>query len=306
MTNLKELYSKTRVRKTYFSDGKVDKEKVVDRVIDQVAEAAPHISSGLMHRREYVGQENPSDERMMEADVWANELLKEELTSIDGVGEFASEEEHEVTDCGDGLSVAIDPLDGSSNIPTNNLVGTIVGIYDSPLPCSGRNLVAAFYVLYGPLTTLTVARGEQVDEYVVEEVKGDQVELHKASSDIEIQRKKTYGFGGNKSWFEDFQELEEDLSEEFKLRYGGSLVGDFNQMLHHGGVFGYPAKEGYEDGKYRILFEGNPMSFIAETAGGESSEGKQSILDVEVEELHQRTPFFTGHSELIDRIQKRL
>ncbi len=282
----------------------MEQEEVVEEVIDKVAEAAPHISSGMMHRREYVGEENPSDEEVMEADVWANEFLKEKITSIDGVGEFASEEEHEITDCGSGLSVAIDPLDGSSNIPTNNLVGTIVGIYSEELPCSGENLVSAFYVLYGPLTTFTVARGGEVNEYVLEEEKGDEAGLHLASEDIEIQQKKTYGFGGNKGWFDHFREMEDEISRKYKLRYGGSLVGDFNQMLHHGGVFGYPAKEGYENGKYRILFEGNPMAYITETAGGEASTGEQRILDVEVDEIHQRVPFLVGHEELVYEVKQ--
>lgn len=284
----------------------MNSEKVVDEVIEKVAESAPHISSGLTHRREYVGEENPSDEEVMEADVWANEFLKEKITQIDGVGEFASEEEHEVTDCGEGLSVAIDPLDGSSNIPTNNLIGTIVGVYEDDLPASGRSLVAAFYVLYGPLTTFTVAKNGEVDEFVLEESSGDEVDLYKASDDIEISGKKTYGFGGNKGWFDNFREFEGKISREYKLRYGGSLVGDFNQMLHHGGVFGYPAKEGYDNGKYRLLFEGNPMAFIAETAGGASSNGEKSILDVEAEDLHQRVPFFAGHEELVSSIEKEL
>ncbi|MFB6144070.1 MAG: class 1 fructose-bisphosphatase [Candidatus Nanohaloarchaea archaeon] len=281
-------------------------EEVVDKVIDAVVESAPHITSGMQHRREYVGEENPSDERVREADVWANEFLKEKLTSIEGVGEFASEEEHEITDCGEGVSVAIDPLDGSSNIPTNNLVGTIVGIYDDELPAEGEELVAAFYVLYGPLTTLTLARNGEVDEYVIEEESGDRAELKKASEDVEIAEKDIYGFGGNKQWFEEFERLESDISDRYKLRYGGSLVGDFNQMLHHGGVFGYPAKEGYEDGKYRLLFEGNPMAFIAETAGGASSNGEGSILEVKAEQLHQRTPFFAGHEEPVRKIESRI
>lgn len=277
----------------------MEQEKVVDQVIEAVAESAPHITSGMMHRREYVGEENPSDEKMMEADVWANEFLKEKLTSIEGVGQYASEEEHEITECGEGLSVAVDPLDGSSNIPTNNLVGTIVGIYEEELPCSGENLVAAFYVLYGPLTTFTVARNGQVNEYVLEDSKSDEVELYRASEDIKVSGRNIYGFGGNKDWFDDFRELEDEMSKKYKLRYGGSLVGDFNQMLHHGGVFGYPAKQGYDEGKYRLLFEGNPMAFIAETAGGASSNGEKSILEVEAEELHQRVPFFAGHEDLV-------
>jgi fructose-1,6-bisphosphatase I len=280
-------------------------ESVVDEVIDRVAESAPKISSGLADRRDYVGQENPSDEEVMEADVWANELLKEKITSIDGVGEFASEEEHEITDCGEGLSVATDPLDGSSNIPTNNLVGTIVGIYDSEIPCKGDNLVAAFYVLYGPLTTLTVARNGQADEFVIEE-KGDEVELYRGSEDIEIEGKNTYGFGGNKNWTENFRDLEAEFSREYKLRYGGALVGDFNQMLHHGGIFAYPHRTDYPNGKYRILFEGNPMAYIAETAGGLSSNGEKSILDIEVDEIHQRVPFFAGQTDLVEEIKSSL
>lgn len=284
----------------------MDREQAIDKVIEAVVDSAPHITSGMQHRREYVGEENPSDERVREADVWANEFLKEKITSIEGVGQFASEEEHEITDCGEGLSIAIDPLDGSSNIPTNNLVGTIVGIYDAELPAKGTEMVAAFYVLYGPLTTLTLARNGEVDEYVIEEEQGDEAELKKASENVEIEESNIYGFGGNKDWFRDFKELESQISEDYKLRYGGSLVGDFNQMLHHGGVFGYPAKEGYKNGKYRLLFEGNPMAFIAKTAGGKSSNGQKSVLEVEAEELHQRTPFFAGTQELVKRLEESI
>ena len=281
-------------------------EAIVDEVLQTVADVAPHISSGLLKRREYVGEENPSDERQLEADVWANEFLKEELTSIEGVGEFASEEEQGVTQCGEGLSVAIDPLDGSSNIPTNNLVGTIVGIYDKELPCKGENLVAAFYVLYGPLTSFTIARNGKVDEYVLEEERADKVTLYKASEDIEISETNSYGFGGNKNWTEIFRDFEAGVSKELKLRYGGSLVGDFNQMLHHGGVFGYPKRTDAENGKYRILFEGNPMAYIAETAGGSSTNGEESILGLQVNEVHQRSPFFAGHTDLVSKIEREL
>ncbi|MFB6291900.1 MAG: class 1 fructose-bisphosphatase [Candidatus Nanohaloarchaea archaeon] len=284
----------------------MDQERVVDRVLEEVAEAAPHITSGMLHRREYVGEENPSEERVREADVWANELLKEKITEIEGVGQFASEEEEEVTECGSGLAVAIDPLDGSSNIPTNNLVGTIVGIYDGELPCRGRKLVAAFYVLYGPLTTFTVARNGQVDEYVLEEKPGDKVELYKASEDIEVSEPYVYGFGGNKNWTDVFREFEASISREYKLRYGGALVGDFNQMLHHGGIFAYPYRTDAPEGKYRLIFEGNPMAYIIENAEGASSNGEKSILDVKAEEIHQRVPFFAGHPDLIDRVEKEL
>jgi fructose-1,6-bisphosphatase I len=284
----------------------MNKEKIIDEVVHEVAEAAPHISSGLKRRREYVGEENPSGERQLEADVWANELLQELITSIHGVGEFASEENDEIIDCGEGLSVTIDPLDGSSNIPTNNLVGTIVGVYDEELPCKGENLVAAFYIVYGPLTTLMLARDGKVNEYVIEEVKGDQVELHLASEDIEMPEAYVYGFGGNKHWNEEFRKFEAEISKEYKLRYGGAFVGDINQTLHHGGLFGYPSRTDAPNGKYRLMFECNPVAFIVETAGGASTNAEKSILEVEASELHQRAPFFAGTEDIIRDVEASL
>lgn len=284
----------------------MDKEHVIDQVIEEVASAAPHISSGLVNRREYVGEENPSQEKQMEADVWANGLLKEKITSIDGVGQFASEEEETIANCGEGLAVAIDPLDGSSNIPTNNLVGTIVGVYDGELPCKGEKLVCAFYIVYGPLTTMMVARDEQVDEYVIEQESGDQVELCRTSEDLKIPEPRVYGFGGNKNWTEDFREFESQISKEYKLRYGGAFVGDINQTIHHGGIFAYPRRTDAPNGKYRLLFEANPVAYIVETAGGASSDGSRSILEVGVQELHQRVPFHAGHEDVVERLEKEI
>lgn len=284
----------------------MQKREVIDELVQTVASAAPHISSGLQNRREYVGEENPSNDRQMEADVWANELLKEEITSIEGVGEFASEEEEHITRCGSGLSVTVDPLDGSSNIPTNNLVGTIVGVYDGELPCSGRNLLAAFYVVYGPLTTMMFSDGNGVNEYVIEEERGDEVELVLASEDLEIDDDRIYGFGGNKHWKEEFREFESEIQEEYKLRYGGAFVGDINQTLHHGGMFAYPERTDAPNGKYRLLFEANPVAYIVENAGGASSDGEKSILDVEAKEIHQRVPFHAGHPEMVKRLEKSI
>lgn len=284
----------------------MNKEDVVDQIVETVAEAAPHISSGLKKRREYVGEENPSGERQLEADVWANELLQQMITSIEGVGEFASEENDEVIDCGEGLSVAIDPLDGSSNIPTNNLVGTIVGVYDEKLPSKGKNLITAFYIVYGPLMTMMIARNGEVNEYVIEETSGDQIELHLASEDIELPEAYVYGFGGNKHWTKDFREFESKISQEYKLRYGGAFVGDINQTIHHGGLFGYPQRTDAPNGKYRLIFECNPIAYIVETAGGASTDMEKSILEVEALKLHQRSPFFAGNQEMIDRVNQEL
>lgn len=281
-------------------------EEAVQEVFETVCRVAPHISSGLLKRREYVGEENPSDEKQLEADVWANEFLKEEITSIDGVGQFASEEEEHITECGEGVSVAIDPLDGSSNIPTNNLVGTIVGIYDEELPCKGRNLVSAFYIVYGPLMTVMKAENGQVNEYVIEQNHNDQVEIHLASEDIEIPDPYVYGIGGNKNWTGEMRDFEADVSQELKLRYGGALVGDVNQVMHQGGLFSYPNRTDAPKGKLRLLFECNPIAYIAEAAGGASTDLEKSILDVGASSLHQRVPFFVGSDEMIEKVEKEL
>lgn len=284
----------------------MNKQQVIDKIFEEVANTAPHISSGLLHRREYVGNENPSNEKQMEADVWANEFLKEKITSINGVGQFASEEEQEITECGEGLSVAIDPLDGSSNIPTNNLVGTIVGIYDEELPCKGQNLVSAFYIVYGPLITAMRTEKDEVNEYIIEKAKGDTVEIHKASENIKLPEPRIYGFGGNKNWTEEFRQFENEISQDLKLRYGGAFVGDINQTLHYGGIFAYPHRTDAPEGKYRLLFEANPVSYIIKKAGGKSTNTEKSILKVEADELHQRTPFFAGNKEMINAVEEKI
>jgi len=292
--------------KKSFKPQKMDKEKVAEQVFQVVAEAAPHIRSGLLHRREYVGEENPSNEKQMEADVWANELLKEQITNVEGVGELASEEGEEIIQCGEGLSVAMDPLDGSSNIPTNNLIGTIISVYDGELPTKGENMYEAFYVVYGPLISIMRTEGDQVNEYVLEEKSGDRVEPHLASEDIEIPEPYVYGFGGNKNWTESFRDFHDEISKELKLRYGGAMVGDVNQVLHQGGLFAYPARTDAPEGKLRLLFEANPVAYIFSKAGGASSNSEQSILSIEPDEVHERTPLFVGNEELIEKAEERL
>jgi fructose-1,6-bisphosphatase I len=152
-----------------------DADGAFERVIEEVLAAAPCVADGFADGRAYQGGENPSGQEVLAADEHANDALKDRITALDGVGEFASEEEDGVVDCGSGVGVAVDPLDGSSNLMTNNVAGIIVGVYDAPLPCAGESLVGAAYVVFGPLTTAVVADGERVVEYVVEEEGGEAV-----------------------------------------------------------------------------------------------------------------------------------
>ncbi|WP_266077511.1 class 1 fructose-bisphosphatase [Haladaptatus caseinilyticus] len=277
--------------------------ETLDKIIDVVAASAPDIRGGLAGRRRKADEENPSGETQMAADVWADEYLESELTAIEGVGEFASEEREDVIDCGEGLSVAIDPLDGSSNIKSNNSMGTIVGVYDAPLPASGRDLVASAYVLFGPITTMVVARAGTVTEYVVED--GN---LRPVKKDLTLPHDPVvYGFGGRvPDWTDGFADYVDEIEDELKLRYGGAMIGDINQVLTYGGVFAYPGLQSRPEGKLRLQFEGNPMAYILESAGGRSSDGEQSLLDVEPESLHQRVPVHLGNDDLIDRLESTL
>jgi fructose-1,6-bisphosphatase I len=268
-----------------------------------VAGAAPEIRAGLPGRREKADAENPSGERRLAADEYADELLEARLGGVDGVGAYASEEREGVVDTGEGYSVAVDPLDGSSNLEPNNVMGTIVGVYDAPLPASGRDLVAAGYVLYGPITTMAFARDGSVTEYLIED--GEATVLNE---DVTLPGDPTvYGFGGRvPDWPDDFAAYVDEIESALKLRYGGAMIGDVNQVLTYGGVFAYPALRSAPEGKLRLQFECNPVGYVIECAGGRSSDGSGSVLNIEPDGLHERTPVYLGNADLIDRLDAAL
>ena len=275
----------------------------VDDVVATIARSASEIRQGLVGRRGDVDEENPSGETQAEADVWADELLEDRLTSIDGVAQYASEERSEIVDCeGEGYCVAVDPLDGSSNLKSNNTMGTVFGIYDEPLPAPGTALVASGWILYGPITTMAYARDGSVTKY---ELTGGERTV--VEEDVTIPADPlVYGFGGRvPDWPEDFDAYAREVESDpgHKLRYGGAMIGDVNQVLTYGGIFAYPALEDAPRGKLRLQFEGNPIAYLIEAAGGRSSDGSQSILEVEPTDVHQRVPVHVGNTELIDRLE---
>jgi fructose-1,6-bisphosphatase I len=278
----------------------------VEEVFETVAEAAPEIRAGLPSRRLKSGSENPSGEKQMAADVFADDLLQSRLGGLDCVGEYASEERETVDDVGEGFSVTVDPLDGSSNLKPNNTMGTIVGIYDAELPATGADLVGATYVLFGPVATMMCAVDGQVDEYLV-----DNGVRNLVTEDVRLpEEPSVYGFGGRvPEWLPDFTEFAREVESDpsMKLRYGGAMIGDVNQVLTYGGIFSYPAFSNALEGKLRLQYEGYPCAYIMETAGGASSDGSQSILDVvKTDEIHARVPVHLGNEELIDELEATL
>jgi fructose-1,6-bisphosphatase I len=296
----------------------------VDRIVDTVAETAVEVSGGLAGRRTYTDEENPSGEEQLEADVWADSLLEERLLAIDSVGSYASEERPSVVEgTGEGRHhVAVDPLDGSSNLKSNNPMGVIFAVYDAPLPAPGHHIVAAGWVMLGPITTMVLATDGPVTEFVLERtgegadpdhltdgVDGEPVVRRPVDEGMTVPEDPTvYGIGGRvPDWPDDLDEFVETLeADRLKLRYGGAMIADVNQVLTYGGLFAYPALADAPRGKLRLQFEGNPVAHVIEAAGGASSDGERSILEVEAEEVHQRVPLHVGNPELIERLEDAL
>lgn len=273
----------------------------VGTIFATVAETASDVQSVFGKRRSYMDHENPTGDRQLAADVYADELLEERLLAIDGVGSYASEERHGLIEDEGEHHIVCDPLDGSSNLQSNNSMGTIIGVYESPPPVSGDEMVAAAYVLYGAIPTMVEARDGTVTEHLIEDRSRSEL-----NADVELPDEPTvYGFGGRvPDWTEPFSEYVSKIEDDrLKLRYSGAMVGDVNQVLTYGGIFGYPMLEDKPEGKLRLQFEGQPIAYIIESAGGASSDGNQSLLDRTPEELHQRAPLFVGNKDLIDRLE---
>ncbi len=248
-------------------------------------------------------------EQQTQLDVWSNELLTKKLVKSGLVNQVASEEMDKVLEGSQGeYSVVLDPLDGSSNIKTDNLVGTIAGIYhDVRLPAKGRNLLSSLYFLYGPYVQAVVATREEVFLAVAAGRGAGSDRFLTSGEPHRLPGKgSVYGIGGSREkWTQETRDFSERLEKrKLRLRYGGSLVGDYNQVLHNGGFFAYPALLDAPEGKYRLQFESNPIGFITERAGGRASTGKQSILDVEPADIAQRVPTYMGNRDLVSEFEE--
>jgi fructose-1,6-bisphosphatase I len=300
------LLEKELKLKEFLTTQKVDKD-LADLILLLSSLAIP-IREEFPHRLGDAGTKNIYGEDQKALDVWVNDLLTEKMLESGLVKTVVSEELPEPVTSKDGkgkFNVAMDPLDGSSNVKSNNLFGTIIGVYKSQdMPGKGRNQIAAFYKLYGPNTTMILSTGEGVNEFVKGRKNTNEFFLHKEN--LMFPEPKIYGVGGNPDkWVPEFDLFVRLLrSKGLKLRYGGSFVGDFNQILHHGGFFGYPATLDKPKGKLRIVFEGNPIAYIAEQAGGSSSAGSKNLLDIDPINVDSRVPIYVGNKELIQSLEE--
>ncbi len=297
----------------FLEDGVADFERDVAKVLETIAKGARVISKELSFRVGLTENLNPFGEKQAELDVFANDLFSKVLLGTRVVGQIASEElQKPITsslESSKSISVAMDPLDGSSNITTNNPLGSIFGIWRGPLPQKGREQIASAFVTYGPTLSITLTAGMGVDQYV-EAREGENAGRFVLSyKTIKLpERPEVYGFGGSRNtWIPEVERFVTSLEERgLRLRYGGTFIGDYNQVLRRGGIFSYPALKGKPDGKLRILYETAPVSLITEAAEGYSSNGKESILDIEPKSLTQTSAFYTGNRGLVKELETEI
>jgi fructose-1,6-bisphosphatase I len=279
-------------------------DKSLYKLISLIADLSTLVRDMLPRELGFAGGTNPYGEKQLKIDVWSNDLFTKKLLKSGLVKRLASEEMEDVAEAKAGeYSIVLDPLDGSSNLKSNNLLGTIVGVYRAkPLPAKGRDLEAAMYFLYGPYHQLVLALHDGVRSFAALG-KGSQG-IRFVSDDQVRQLPKpptVYGIGGlREKWTPRVRGFVESLERrKLSLRYGGSFVGDYNQVLTKGGFFAYPELTDAPEGKYRLQFESNPVGFITEKAGGRASNGTGNILDLEPSNIAQRVPTYLGDQDLV-------
>lgn len=274
--------------------------------------------SGLLDIAGAYGSKNVQGEDQQKLDVIANIRFTRALRNGGQVCAIISEEDEEVIHLDQNCRyvVCMDPLDGSSNIDVNVSIGTIFSIYRRLSPVGspvtnedilqpGRNQVAAGYILYGSSTMLVYTTGHGVNGFTLEPSLGEFVLSHtnmKCPVDGKIYsinegswHQFTPGIQRYTQWCKD---------QELTARYIGSLVADYHRNMLKGGVYLYPSTIKAPEGKLRLLYECNALAFIAEQAGGMATDGSQRILDIAPREFHQRTPFYIGSRNMVQKVEE--
>ena len=247
---------------------------------------------------------NVFGEEQMALDKYADGVFVSGLKKSRLVRYIATEEQEQLIETENPVNnfgIVIDPLDGSSLIDVNLCIGSIIGIYPGHVLEKGAKMLAALYILYGPLTILTLTTGKGVHEFVLD----DTGEFILKEQDIKIPEGKIYAPGAlRKDYLPAHARWIEHLEQAgYKLRFSGCFVADVHQILHKGGVFTYPGFKGKEKGKLRLLYEANPMGRIIHEAGGAISNGRGDILAITPDAIDQITPIYVGGKKEISLIE---
>ena len=291
--------------------------KIVNREVNK---------AGLVEILGATEQENIQGETQQKLDVFADEQF---ISALQNGGEacgIASEENDDFIAFDNERSkegkyiVVFDPLDGSSNIDVNVSIGTIFSIYRRKSESGtlanmddflqkGRDQVAAGYVIYGSSTMLVYTTGNGVNGFTLDPSIGEFCLSHpkmQCPADGKVYSINEGKYAEFSSAIQDYlgyvKKSDKSTNRPYACRYIGSMVADLHRNLLKGGIFLYPESSTAENGKLRLLYECNPMTFIMEQAGGIGHSGKENILDIEPTSLHQRVPILIGSKNMVDKV----
>ncbi len=304
----------------------------LSKLIHDLSLAAKVISlevnkAGLADILGFTGDINVQGEQVKLLDVFAHNMMFNAMDHGGHLCIMASEEEEDIIHIPPKFKVGkyvllFDPLDGSSNIDANISIGTIFSIFKRLTPdgtpgtledClqEGFKQVAAGYIVYGSSTIMVYTAGHGVHGFTLDPSFGEFLLSHE---NIKTPKKgKIYSINegnylywhhGLKKYIKWLQEEDEATERPYTSRYIGSMVADIHRNMLYGGIYMYPADSRNPEGKLRLMYECNPMSFIIEAAGGRASNGKQRILEIKPESLHQRTPIFIGCEEDVKMVEE--
>ncbi len=284
--------------------------------------------AGLVDILGETGKENIQGESVKKLDIFANEQFTAILGSSIEVCGLASEEEEHIVAFQDDLStegkyiVCIDPLDGSSNIDVNISVGTIFSIYrriseignhseERDFLQPGTEQVAAGYLLYGSSTMLVYTTGMGVSGFTLDPSIGEfclshsNIVMPADGNMYSINEGNYINFPeGVKKYIKYCQEFDPDSGRPYTSRYVGSLIADYHRNMLKGGIYMYPETTSFSTGKLRLVYECNPIAFLAEQSGGMATDGRgKRILEIVPDSLHQRVPLFTGSMNMMQQVE---
>lgn len=274
------------------------------------------------------GTINVQGEEVKKLDMMANDEFISSLSLGGDCCAIISEEEEGIKEINTDLNqnakyiIAIDPLDGSSNIDVNVTIGTIFSVYRRISPKGGpvtmedvlqpgTRQVAAGYVIYGSSTMIVYTTGQGVNGFTLDISIGDfclshpNIQQPKDGVIYSINEGNYRKFSsGLKKYIEYCKD--DEVKKPYSARYIGSMVADFHRNLLNGGIFIYPATASSPNGKLRLMFECNPMAFLTEQAGGIATDGNQRIMDIKPTKIHQRCPIFMGSENMMDQLHDYL
>lgn len=303
----------------------------LSRLLNDIAIASKIVhreinKAGLVDILGEVGQENVQGESVKKLDLYANDQFIAAFKSGGECAAVASEEDEDIIIL-DGLNsqngkylVSIDPLDGSSNIDVNISVGTIFSVLQrkdtnktvtkEEFFVAGKEQVAAGYVIYGSSTMLVYTTGNGVNGFTLDPSIGEFCLSHpniQTPVNGEIYSVNEANLNtmskGVKKYVSFCQQLDNNEKRTHTARFMGSLVADFHRNLLKGGIYIYPKTTAAPLGRLRLIYECAPLAWIAEEAGGKATDGKQRILDIVPTDLHQRTPYFIGSTQMVEKAE---